>query len=273
MAVEDLLKTLRETRLTARQPKFIPPSSKSNLNFMEDFANRRAQSPQFEQIHRNKNTTELAADIAEKSAGQIQTNEWGIPTKSPVDITSIFNRQAQTITYRGELAAQAAEAKQDWKAAKQLQDLNNTFYTTGGYDPNDIPAGASSNSKGAQAVALAMKAYKNGTPYRWGGNSLTNGIDCSGLVQQVYKKLGINLPRTTYTQAKAGRAVPISKLQPGDLVFYNTGSADPNGIGKYGHVAMYIGNGKVVEAYNTRVGMRVAGISQSYRPALGVRPW
>jgi cell wall-associated NlpC family hydrolase len=137
----------------------------------------------------------------------------------------------------------------------------------------DIP-GATANNPGAKAVALAMKAVQNHTPYVWGGNSLTRGVDCSGLVQQVYRQLGISLPRTTYEQAKSGRRVSTTQLRPGELVFYNTGSRDPNGIGTYGHVAIYMGNGKVVEAANSRAGLRVSNLTgYNGAPAAAVRPY
>lgn len=265
MAVEDFLRTLQESRLQQ-----IPKRSQGVQDFATNFANRRATSPQFGPNYRQAQTQSLAADLVNKSAGNVQTDQYGIAVKDRPNLSDIFNRQAQAITYRGELAAQTTEARKSWQQAKQLQTLNNTFYTT---NPVKLPAGAAPDNPGAKAVAAAMAVYKNNVPYVWGGNSLTRGVDCSGLVQQVYKKLGINLPRTTYEQAKSGKIVPISKLMPGDLVFYNTGSADPNGVGKYGHVAMYIGNGKVVEAYNSRKGIIVDGIANNYAPALGVRPW
>ena len=63
-----------------------------------------------------------------------------------------------------------------------------------------------------------------GTPYVWGGNSLTKGVDCSGLVQQVFKHFGINLPRVTYDQIGQGSPVGMKGLRPGDLVFFDTAS-------------------------------------------------
>ena len=61
-----------------------------------------------------------------------------------------------------------------------------------------------------------------GTPYVWGGNSLSNGVDCSGLVQQIYKHFGVNVSRTTYSQIGEGKAVGMNELQAGDMVFFDT---------------------------------------------------
>lgn len=90
-----------------------------------------------------------------------------------------------------------------------------------------------------------------GNPYVWGGNSLTKGVDCSGFTKQVYKKFGITLPRTSYTQPKAGKKIKASQAQPGDLFFYG----DSDGIN---HVAIYIGNGKIVHASNPRDGIKIS---------------
>lgn len=90
-----------------------------------------------------------------------------------------------------------------------------------------------------------------GNRYVWGGNSLTKGVDCSGFTQQVYKKFGIKLPRTSYTQPKAGKKIKASQAKPGDLFFYG----DSSGIN---HVAIYIGNGKIVHASNPRDGIKIS---------------
>lgn len=86
-------------------------------------------------------------------------------------------------------------------------------------------------------VDLAMRQL--GKPYVWGASG-PNSFDCSGLVQYVYKNaLGINLPRNSGAQANAGRKISRSQLKPGDLVYWSEGS---------GHIAIYIGDGKVVHA-------------------------
>ena len=90
-----------------------------------------------------------------------------------------------------------------------------------------------------------------GTRYVWGGNSLTKGVDCSGFTKQIYKKFGITLPRTSYTQPKVGKKIKASQAQPGDLFFYG----DSSGIN---HVAIYIGNGKIVHASNPSDGVKIS---------------
>ncbi|QIA28808.1 hypothetical protein [Streptomyces phage JXY1] len=83
-----------------------------------------------------------------------------------------------------------------------------------------------------------------GTPYVWGGNSLSGGVDCSGLVQQVYKHFGINVSRTTYSQIGEGKAVGMNELQAGDMVFFDTNP----GVKGPDHVGIYLGGGKMIHA-------------------------
>ena len=95
-----------------------------------------------------------------------------------------------------------------------------------------------------------------GNPYKYGGTSLTNGADCSGFVQSVYAHFGYSISRTSKEQARnAGYmdvALKESDLQPGDLIFY------ANSQGVVYHVALYIGNGKVVHAANSKSGIIVS---------------
>lgn len=279
-----------QSQLGSVSPYVVPSNLNSNPystpvagnNFAQDYYNKKMNAGQFAQNQYNNNAQNLAQDVASKSAGNIQTDQYGIvkdtQALSPTDLASQFNSQSSTITRSGNLATQAAEARNQWAQLKKQQDLlasyqvNNPTYNITYTPGSGTPATGGGGGAGGQAVALALQAYKNGTPYVWGGNSLTKGIDCSGLVQQVYSQLGIKLPRTTYEQAKAGKVINLNSLMPGDLVFYNTNS-DPNGIGQYAHVAIYMGNGQVVDARGTKSGMKVGSIYGPGTPALGVRPW
>lgn len=131
-----------------------------------------------------------------------------------------------------------------------------------------LPAGTDPNSLGAKAIAIARQSL--GVPYVWGGNSLTQGVDCSGLVQQVYERLGIQLPRTSTEQAKAGKVVPsLSQALPGDLILMYS-PYEPAGLQQYGHVGLYIGNGMMLDAPHTGAVVRIEQISNMTGI---VRPW
>lgn len=100
-----------------------------------------------------------------------------------------------------------------------------------------------------------------GNPYVWGGTSLTGGTDCSGYTQSVYRHFGVSIPRTSGEQAGFGREIPYEEMEPGDLVCYS------------GHVAMYIGGGRIVHASSRKEGIKVSN-DPAYRTIVSIRrPW
>lgn len=121
------------------------------------------------------------------------------------------------------------------------------------YESQDTP---SYSGAGASVVDYATQFV--GNPYVWGGTSLTNGADCSGFTQSVYANFGVSIPRTSYEQQNAGYEVPYSEAQPGDLICYG------------GHVAIYMGNGQIVHASNSRDGIKISN-DATYRTILSVR--
>ena len=117
------------------------------------------------------------------------------------------------------------------------------------------PSSSGSSSKGQQIADFACKYI--GSPYVAGGTSLTKGADCSGFVMAVYQAFGYSLPRSSYAQSGAGRAVSYSEAQPGDIIYYG------------GHVGIYIGNGQIVHASTERTGIKIT--AATYRSIVSVR--
>jgi len=89
---------------------------------------------------------------------------------------------------------------------------------------------------GGRAAHIALKVV--GVPYRWGGESPSSGFDCSGLVRWAYGRVGIDLPHSSYALYGEGRRVAESRLEPGDVLFFE-------GLG---HVGLYLGRGRMVHA-------------------------
>lgn len=120
------------------------------------------------------------------------------------------------------------------------------------------------SSVSQKAVDLINTAYKYlGRPYRYGGNSLTNGIDCSGFVKQIFAMYGYSLPRTSREYVSVGTQVPMSQIKAGDILIYKYGS-------RIGHVAIYIGNGKIIHAANDKDGICISNYNFVY-PYMAVR--
>jgi cell wall-associated NlpC family hydrolase len=105
-----------------------------------------------------------------------------------------------------------------------------------------------------------------GTPYVFGGTSLTKGLDCSSFTQQCFAHIGIKLERTSYWQVNQGAAVSLSRStwKPGDLIFYNVD-------GKIGHVAIYIGGGKILQSAQSVGGVCISDYNYNGNVPVKVR--
>jgi cell wall-associated NlpC family hydrolase len=108
-------------------------------------------------------------------------------------------------------------------------------------------------TKKVKGVVGLVQQYL-GTPYVWGGEQ-PGGFDCSGLLQYVWGKKGVKIPRVTYDQWQTGAAVAKKELQPGDAVFFRPGPRGPE------HVGMYIGGGRFVEAARRGTNVRISQLA------------
>jgi len=146
-------------------------------------------------------------------------------------------------SYRDWSVYNSGAYRQFLQAAPPVQQNQNFSVMMG----NTTVSGASGQLR-MTAVQKGMNYVASGVRYVWGGNNLATGVDCSGLVQQIYKQLGISLPRTAQQQAFYGTKAAISQLQPGDLVAWNNGGS--RGL-QVGHIAIYTGNGEIIESYDS----------------------
>lgn len=153
--------------------------------------------------------------------------------------------QEQEAAAAAAAAAQAAAARANSSSSSSSYDgggagkggsIASDYASGGGKNPS-----ASTGVSGSSVVSYAMQFV--GNPYVWGGNSLTNGVDCSGFVHEVYAHFGISTPRYSQAFKSVGQAVSFDNIQPGDVVVYP------------GHVAIYAGGGVIVEAQSTKAGI------------------
>ena len=154
-------------------------------------------------------------------------------------------KRAAEARLRAEAAARAAARKAAAEAAQQQQSQSSSSPVITPPPPVNVPIG---NPGAGHAAAASIALRYLGVPYVWGGAS-PSGFDCSGLVMYVYAQLGISLPH--YTVAQWNAAQPISSPEPGDLVFFN-------GLG---HVGIYIGGGRFVNAPHTGSVVRIDSMS------------
>ena len=124
---------------------------------------------------------------------------------------------------------------------------------------NSSSSGRRSSGSQDEAGDLIMNAMSLiGLSYRFGGNSPTQGLDCSGFMQYIFKRsMGITLPRTSAEMATVGQQVDRANLKPGDMVFFGSG-------GRVSHVGMYIGNDRFIHAPRTGRDIEITSMNGNY---------
>lgn len=230
------------------------------------------QQAEIEQIVAEKIAAEEAARAeaeriaAEQAAAEAAENEQGYTENGESENYSEnygedYSEDGGSPDYNEDYSSETGEAGDSGYTGEGYG--NNEESDNSGYsesetttDTSSTSTAASSGSGGSSVVDYAKQFV--GNPYVWGGTSLTSGADCSGFVQSVYSNFGVSLPRTSYEQQNAGREVSYSEAQPGDLICYG------------GHVAIYMGDGKIVHASNSRDGIKVSD-NAAYRTILSVR--
>ncbi|HTZ23656.1 MAG TPA: C40 family peptidase [Streptosporangiaceae bacterium] len=178
-------------------------------------------------------TSDFQADVA--AAGRL------IPKGAGVEqLVSLVTVPGGAVTVNGSGAAGAGQPTESGVAAAQLDTV------------------------------LRAAMSRRGLPYVWGAAG-PRAFDCSGLVQWSFAQAGIVMPRVAADQALAGPAVPVSKLQPGDLLFYHTDPTDPTYIS---HVAIYLGNGWMIQAPEPGQDVEIvpADIGTEFAGAIRVNP-
>jgi len=123
--------------------------------------------------------------------------------------------------------------------------------------PSQTAVAAQADGLDPAAVVVKTARQQVGVPYRYGGES-PRGFDCSGLVHYAYARAGIEVPRTTRELLRHARRVPLSKLRPGDVLFFRV--APP----KISHVGLYIGDGRFVHAPSSGKEVSYASLNDYY---------
>ena len=164
-----------------------------------------------------------------------------------------------------EAAKLAAESssKQEEDGTTTIAAANNSESSSESSSSSSAASSSGASSAPAPSGSATGQNIANyacqfvGNPYVAGGTSLTNGADCSGFVYSVYKAFGITVPRSSYAQAAYGREVSYDNAQAGDVIYYG------------GHVAIYLGGGRIVHASTARTGIKYE--NATYRTILTIR--
>ena len=216
-----------------------------------------------EQLNKDMDDLNAMQDSYEKQQSEIEAAILALENQKEQYAAQISEAQQQASNYQNIISAQgkiiqeeeaaaAAAALAAQQAAASSGSSSGSSYDGGGAGKGGSIAGdyaagggknpsASTGVSGSSVVSYAMQI--KGNPYVWGGNSLTNGVDCSGFVHEVYAHFGISTPRYSQAFKSVGQAVSFDNIQPGDVVVYP------------GHVAIYAGGGVIVEAQSTKAGI------------------
>lgn len=187
---------------------------------------------------------------------QVKIEEgYGFVSQEYVELSIEFVEAESVEQERERLAREEEERRQAREASKKAREEAQAQQNSQEQTPVQ-PVSADSSSLGQQVADFALQFV--GNPYVYGGTSLTNGADCSGFVMSVYANFGVSLPHSANADRKRGTGVAsIQEAIPGDLVCYS------------GHVGIYIGNGQIVHASNSRTGIIVS--DANYDRILAVR--
>ena len=166
-----------------------------------------------------------------------------------------WRRSITTLTVAALLAGTAGVAVAAPKAGAKTEEKPNSTMARAEKALRDIGSKAKDTASDVTSYALSLI----GVDYKFGGNTPDQGLDCSGLIRYVFQQAtGISLPRTAREQARMGQSVAIDKLQPGDLVFFNTRRF------QFSHVGLYVGDNRFVHAPSRGGAVEVVNLDQRY---------
>ena len=168
--------------------------------------------------------------------------------------TQLAKAKQEAAAYKAKIKQQNSQIKKLEEEARKAAEAA-AKKNSGSLDSASIISSAKGSASGKEIANYACKFV--GNPYVLGGTSLTNGADCSGFTYSVYKAFGYSIPRTSTAQRSAGRGVTYADAQPGDIICYA------------GHVAIYLGGGRIVHASTPATGIKYG--TATYKEILAVR--
>ena len=226
-----LLTTYKETKLATEQLQAQVETELEELSALQ------------ESCEAEKKTMEAAL---EKIAAEVDNYE-----------AMMANAQQKVSDYEKVVAAQnAIIAQEQERIRKEEEERKKNENNNGGSSDTSKDPGYSTNVSPQELIDYAMQFV--GKPYVWGGTDPNTGADCSGFIQYVYKHFGIRIPRTSLLQRTCGREVSYENAQMGDIICYD------------GHVALYLGNNRILHAKGRDYGI-VVDNNAKYKKILTIR--
>lgn len=235
-------------------------------NLLDNYEKTRKQVEDLKaQVEDEKKELETAKDDLKRQQKQLETAMANLRSQQANADTQIANAKSLASEYQKTITEQNKIIQQQQAAAAASRSSGGSSGGSGGTSkPNSnasVPGGnlnppKTTNVSGSDVVNYAMQFV--GKPYVWGGKDPNTGVDCSGFTSYVYAHFGISIPSFSGAQRSCGQEVSYANAQAGDLICYA------------GHVAIYMGGGKIVHAKGTAYGI-VGNDNATYKTIITVR--
>lgn len=215
------------------------------------------------ELEQEKESLQVSLDEQKEIAADYEVQLAKAKQEAAAYKARIKQQNAEIQKLASQEAAKKAEEearKREEEEQKKRQNSQSTQSSSGGVSTASSGGAKTVPPKIGSGTGSDIARYACqfvGNPYVPGGTSLTNGADCSGFTQSVYRIYGYSIPRNSSSQRSAGREVSYEEAQPGDLICYA------------GHVAIYLGNGRIVHASSVKTGIKYG--TATYKPILSVR--
>ena len=243
---DDKLKQYQETKEMAAETKAVLEEEQAELEEVQEA----------QQIYKEQLNSQISA--ARSKVKNFETELANAQAKAKEYQTTI-KQQTSMIAKLQEEERKKLEMQGNQESAEESsgKETSGNANTSSGTGTSSGGTGSSVSGSGTGAAIAKYALQFVGNPYVSGGTSLTNGADCSGFTWAVHKHFGISIPRVSVDQANGGKAVSLSSVQPGDIIYYGY------------HVGIYIGNGQIVHASTQKTGIKIS--SYTYRTPICVR--
>jgi cell wall-associated NlpC family hydrolase len=237
----------------------------------------------YEMGKQDKLPTGTPVTVAGRTVQTMRVGKFGTVGISGVDAV-ITDKAAQSLGFpvRNAIVISAPSAhftkltREIKKALPHGTQVEQLVVQVNGGTAASAPAGSTQPTVGGLASSTVIRAFlqaaesRLGMPYIWGAAGPTS-FDCSGLVQWSFRQAGVIMPRVAADQARTGPAVPVNQLAPGDLLFYHT---DPTAPDYISHVAIYLGDGKMIQAPQPGMNVEIVPVDlgSGFAGAIDVSP-
>ncbi len=240
--------SLRQAReQQEKELKELEERTRDTIRELEELVERESQIRQ--ELGLDPSDSEDHAEDGESAGSEEADSVRTAETQAPLGAVSSISRTERTISFLAIQTELSSLQNSLSQMSGQYEGYLNTIE-----EKKEAEAAETARREAVRRTVVTSALQFVGNPYVYGGNDPHTGADCSGFTRYILSHYaGVYLNRTAASQSSQGRAVSVDEARPGDLVFYSSGS-------RVNHVAIYIGDGRVVHASNERTGITTSNM-------------